>query len=129
MLIPSAVMQSEYCYFDRFFNNGGEDTDFCFRIKSANFQIRFSSLAVLYEVENQDKYSASYILGRTVNDAVNYSLIVKRNSSFCAICIRLIKMSLRVIQNYTLHVLAGQSNAKYLSNMAALKALLSGKRP
>ena len=127
MLIPSSAIRSEFCYFDRFFNSGGEDTDFCFRMRSANFKIRFSSLAVLHEHENHVKNSDAYIRERTIRDAVNYSLIVKRNSNFYLICTRIMKISFRIIQSSLFYIFDKKNATNFLSNRAALIAILTGK--
>jgi GT2 family glycosyltransferase len=129
MLIPNSVLSADYCYFDPFFNLGGEDTDLCFRARKNKTKIRFAEFASLLEVEDKDKLNLEYLNKRLIMDSVNYSLIIRRNSSIGLCIYRAIKISIRISQHlFLLYVFRKHSRIQIQALIQSLKSLITGKK-
>jgi GT2 family glycosyltransferase len=129
MLIPRKALESKYCYFDPYFNLGSEDTDFCFRLRSYGFSVRFIASAVLFESEDLRKIDSDYILERSIRDEINYNLILRRNCSLKVVGIRILKLQVRIFQHFSRFLLLDRKNRRYKVYTAGLRALLVGRRP
>lgn len=83
LLIPFSLLNRKIIYFDPIFNkSGSEDTDLCFRLRNLGVRIRYSQSAILLENEKPQRFDSNYLQSRQQKDIANYSLVIRRNSSF-----------------------------------------------
>jgi len=128
MLIPAYLIDADRVAFDLFFNlSGSEDTDLCFRLRKQGVGIRFSKNAIITEVQGEERRDPQYLRARRLKDFSNYSVVVRRNSSFYRIAWRLVTLSLRVAF-YSIGSLF-KSNLKFERRvyLRSTRALLDGK--
>jgi GT2 family glycosyltransferase len=128
MLIPSSLIERNEIYFDPIFNiSGSEDTDLCFRLRNRGVKIRFAKDAILYEKEKPQRFENGYLEARRKKDIANYSVVVRRNSSFGRILWRFSTVLLR-LGLFSLLALANDSSKVHRdAYFFSLRALLTGK--
>ena len=98
MLIPSYLLDTSQVSFDPLFNlSGSEDTDLCFRLRKKGVCIRYSKNAVITEVQSLERRDPQYLNARRLRDICNYSVIIRRNSSFSKKLWRLLTLTSRVV--------------------------------
>lgn len=129
MLIPSELIDSGHVYFDPFFNvSGGEDTDLCFRLRRQGIKIRYAKDALLTELEPEERRNSEYLDLRMLKEVTNYSLVIRRNSSFSVISWRFMTLGLRAVGYAALGPFneSAQKNSRMF--FRSLMALVSGRQ-
>jgi succinoglycan biosynthesis protein ExoM len=128
MLIPGRLIASGFVHFDPFFNlSGGEDTDLCFRLRGLGVDIRYAKKAFITEIESEERLTKEYLNSRMSKEIVNYSLVVRRNSSPLLRFWRM-NTTLARILFYGASSPWSESSAKMrAAHWKSLKALLSGR--
>ncbi len=127
LLIPSHALLSPSCYFDEFFQLGGEDTDLTYRLTRTGFDLRWVKDAVLLEIEDPSRLTESYLNSRIRKDSCNHALAYRRNHSAHLNML----FSLRLLRNitvlYFLKLVTSRSRLTLEANVSALSAFLRGK--
>jgi hypothetical protein len=127
LLIPNIVAKSELCYFDEFFNRGGEDTDLTYRLTTSGFEIRWISDAKIYEIEDASRLSREWLAKRQVRDSLNHTLAYKRNHTSFQNFNFLMKLSRNLLASSIFALLSSRFQVKVVSNFRAIISLLTGK--
>ena len=128
MLIPSNLLSRKLIHFDPVFNkSGSEDTDLCFRLRNQGVKIRFAKDAIIYENENQQRYDVSYLESRLKKEIANYSLVIRRNSTYQKIFWRFNTLIIRIIFYGLLVLFDSRYRVKRDAYFYSLKVLLTGK--
>ena len=98
MLIPQELLNEGLIYFDPIFNiSGSEDTDLCFMLRKKGIKVRYAKDALIYEVQDKERFSTSYLDTRYIQAIANYSLIIRRHSNYLAIIWRFTTLFYRVL--------------------------------
>jgi GT2 family glycosyltransferase len=128
MLIPSSLLNLGVVKFDPFFNeSGSEDTDLCFRLRKLGVKIRFSKSAQIFEVQGAERATLQYMNSRALKDISNFSLVVRRNSSWSGIFWRILTLSLRVAYFSVLSHRSDRNKFLRVAYFRSLQALLRGR--
>ena len=79
--------------------------------------------------EDMKKRNPEYIQNRMIKDYVNYSLVIRRNSSVGVIVLRFIKLSVRLIGNSSyLMIDFKKAKPRLHATWESLKTLVTGNR-
>jgi GT2 family glycosyltransferase len=128
MLIPSYLLDNNRVVFDPIFNlSGSEDTDLCFRLRKQGVGIRYSKQAVIKEVQTDQRRDSQYLTARRLRDICNYSVVIRRNSSFYEIAWRFVTLASRVILYSIVSIFFSEFRFEAKLYFMSLKALLNGK--
>jgi GT2 family glycosyltransferase len=128
LLIPSSLIKMGIIRFDPVYNfSGSEDTDLCFRLRKKGINIRFAKDAIIYEVQHPERIDSNYIDSRFIKDVANYSLVIRRNSTFVLILWRFFTVIVRIIINFPFSFFRRSSSVKVIAYSRSLIALIFGK--
>jgi GT2 family glycosyltransferase len=128
MLIPSTLIHHNLIYFDSIFNHSGsEDTDLCFRLRNRGVKIRFAKNALIKERQKEERFSQKYIDARRIRDIANYSLVIKRNSTFGRILYRYLTEISRAVIYSLLSVFSTAYAVERKAHVRSLTVLITGK--
>jgi GT2 family glycosyltransferase len=128
LLIPSSLIKMGIIHFDPVYNfSGSEDTDLCFRLRKKGINIRFAKDAIIYEVQHPERIDSNYIDSRFIKDVANYSLVIRRNSTFVLILWRFFTVIVRIIINFPFSFFRRSSSVKVIAYSRSLIALIFGK--
>lgn len=128
LLIPYAVLNSGFVYFDLFFNHGGSDSDLSFRLINRGFKIRWVADAIMYEVEDADRVDVEWAYRRDRRNAAIYSVVIKRNSTFHFMLMYFVKKLMQFSVYSILQFTSSSNRRKFELYKIGLKALLTGKQ-
>jgi len=128
MLIPMPQLDLEDVFFDLHFNaSGSEDTDFCFRMRSKGYFIRFAKEAWIQEIEKEERFVKRYLNHRKVKDITNYSVVIRRNSSYGAIFWRFVTLLIRVLCHLVGSPLSANHRLLLKAHLLSMRSLINGR--
>jgi GT2 family glycosyltransferase len=128
LLIPASLLNLGLIRFDPLFNtSGSEDTDLSFRLRRRGIKIRFAKHALIYEVQQCERFESEYLESRFIKDISNYSLVIRRNSGLYLIVWRFFTLIVRVCVYFGLSLFLGKSRYKAIAYRRSLRALVFGK--
>ncbi len=128
MLIPSYLLDEGQVLFDPYFNlSGSEDTDLCFRLRKQGVGIRYSKQAAITEVQAPERRDPRYVYVRRLRQICNYSVIIRRNSSFYQIVWRLLTLVSRIIFYSIAACFCRELRFERKIYLKSTQALLNGK--
>ena len=128
LLIPAAVINSGFFYFDLYFNFGGSDSDLTMRLGNHGYEIRWAADAVMYEVEDPDREDVEWAYRRDRRNAAIYSLVIKRNSRLGFMFSYFVKKVLQVGVYSVLQFAGKQYKHKYELYKIGLATLIAGRK-
>jgi succinoglycan biosynthesis protein ExoM len=127
MLIPSNLLNKKLIHFDPIFNkSGSEDTDLCFRLRNQGVKIRFAKDAIIYENEKEQRFHVNYLESRRKKEIANYSLVIRRNSTYRKIFWRFNTLIIRIVFYGLIALFNSRYKVERDAYFYSLKVLLSG---
>jgi len=126
LLIPAEILKSRLMYFDLFFNYGGSDSDLTFRLTRANYKIRWSPNAIMYEIEDEERNNPEWAYKRNCRNSALYPLVISRNSSIQYVFLYFIKKTLQVCSFFCLQMFGNRFKKQYFLYKLSIRSLLRG---